>query len=133
MIKTISTLFIACILPCVCFSQSKISSSDLKAVSIDSSLSWMRTNAYTGEDLDNFHAIGLQTLKRSLETKNSGTIAEAHKELANWHGYNGIFSPDSVVYHSEKTLEYLIKGTDEKKIADTYRTLSIDYLNGREL
>ena len=49
------------------FSQSKILSvKDLQATSIDSCLSWMRNNAYTGEDLDNFHTIGLQTLKRSL-------------------------------------------------------------------
>jgi two-component sensor histidine kinase len=93
----------------------------------------MRINAYTGKDLVDFHAISLQTLKRSLETETSLTIAEVHEELANWHGYNGTFPPDSTVYHSEKALEYYKKGDDKKKIADTYRTLSIDYMNVREL
>ena len=116
------------------FSQSKILSvKDLQATSIDSCLSWMRNNAYTGEDLDNFHTIGLQTLKRSLKSEGSKTIAEVHEELANWHAYNGMFPSDSTVYHSEKAVEYYKKGDDKKKIADTYRSLSIDYLNVRKL
>ena len=132
--KTISTFLVVCFLSCTCFSQSNnLSPEGLKTASIDSCLSWMRHNAYTGKDLDNFHDIGLQTLNRSLETENSQTIAEVHEELANWHSYNGVFSPDSTVYHSEKVLEYHLLGTDKKKIADTYRTLSIDYLNVRQL
>ena len=91
----------------------------------------MRNNTYTGYGLEYFHAVGLQTLKHSLKFESSKTIAEVHGELANWHGYNGTFPPDSVVYHSEKALEYYIKGDDKKKIADTYKTLSIDYLNIR--
>lgn len=134
MIKNTTTVILVCFLSCVSFSQSKIvNAENLKTVSIDSCLSWMRSNTYNGEDLDNFHAIGLQTLKRSLATKNARTIAEVHEELANWHGYNGTFPPDSIVYHSEKALEYYQKGEDKKKIADTYRTLSIDYINIREL
>jgi two-component sensor histidine kinase len=92
----------------------------------------MRANAYTGKDLDNFHAIGLQTLKRSLKSETSKTIAEVHEELANWNGYNGTFPPDSTVYHSEKALDYYKKGDDKKRIADAYRTLSIDYMNVQE-
>jgi len=93
----------------------------------------MRQNTYTGKDLDNFHAIGLQTLKRSLETKDPKTIATVHEEIANWHGYNGTFSPDSVVKHTEKALKYHLQGDDKTKIADTYRTLSMDYMNVQEL
>jgi two-component sensor histidine kinase len=93
----------------------------------------MRSNAYTGNDLEAFHSIGLQTLKRSLKTENDSLIGQIHEELANWHGYNGTFSPDSVVYHSEKALDYYLKGDNQKKIADTYRTLSIDYINTRQL
>jgi len=52
-----------------------------------------------GEDLDDFHDIGLRTLQRSLITENDSLIAQIHEELANWQGYNGTFSPDSVVYH----------------------------------
>ena len=119
---------------CASFAQSEnLNPIDLKTAPIDSCLSWMRTHAYTGEDLDSFHSIGLQTLKRSLISESSKTIAEVHEELANWHGYNGVFTPDSVVYHSEKALDHYKKGSDKKKIADTYRTLSIDYLNVRKL
>jgi two-component sensor histidine kinase len=134
MIKNTTTVILVCFLSCVSFSQSKtVNAENLKTVTIDSCLSWMRSNVYTGKDLDNFHTIGLQTLKRSLATENAITIAEIHEELANWHGYNGTFSPDSVVYHSENALKYYQEGNDKKKIADTYRTLSIDYINIREL
>lgn len=84
------------------------------------------------DDLDNFHAVGLQTLKRSLKSETSETIAQIHEQLANWHGYNGTFPADSTVYHSEKALDYYKKGDDKMKIADTYRTLSIDYMNIQE-
>ncbi|WP_299124003.1 histidine kinase dimerization/phosphoacceptor domain -containing protein [uncultured Winogradskyella sp.] len=134
MTKTIVTIFALCLSVCTIFSQTKVPSpEDLKTVSIDSSLSWMRNNAYTGKDLDNFHAIGLQTLKRSQQESDIRTIAEVHEEIANWHSYNGTFPGDSIVYHANKALDYYIKLDDKKKIADTYRTLSIDYINIREL
>ncbi|WP_178989232.1 tetratricopeptide repeat-containing sensor histidine kinase [Winogradskyella schleiferi] len=132
--KTISTCLIVCFSTCLSFSQSNISSSeDFKTVSIDSCLSWMRQNTFIGKDLDIFHSIGLQTLKRSRNESDIKTIAEVHEELANWHGYNGTFSPDSVVHHTEKALDYYLKGDDKIKIADTYRTLSIDYMNVQAL
>lgn len=116
------------------FSQKNdLNAENFKTVSIDSSLSWMHENTYTGKNLDMFHAIGLQTLKRSLKSEPSKKIAEIHEELANWHGYNGIYSPDSVVYHSEQALKFYQKSDDKKKIADTYRALSIDYMNVRKL
>ncbi|TBN06392.1 tetratricopeptide repeat protein [Hyunsoonleella flava] len=134
MIKTIITSLVACFLICTGFSQNTtLNLENAKTVPIDSCMSWMRTHAYTGKDLDHFHSIALQTLQRSLKTKNAKLIAEVHEEIANWHGYNGTFSPDSIVHHSEKALENYIKIDDKKKIADTYRTLSIDYLNVREL
>lgn len=130
MIKTIATFILICFLTCTSFSQSKpLNTKDLKTTSIDSCLSWMHENVYTGKNLDDFHVIGLQTLKRSLESETSNIIAEVHEVLANWNGYNGKFPPDSTVYHSEKALDYYKKGDDKKKIADTYRTLSIDYMN----
>ena len=134
MTKAICSLLTLCLLTWNSDSQSKIlNPEELKGASIDSCLSWMQNNTYTGKDLDNFHAIGLHTLKRSLKSETAKTIAEVHEELANWHGYNGIFPPDSVVYHSEKALDYYKKGDDKKKIADTYRALSIDYMNVRKL
>lgn len=110
-----------------------IKTENLNKQPIDSCLSWLRSNAYTGKDFEDYHSVGLQTLKRSLEKEPDSIIGQIHTELANWHGYNGVFSPDSVVYHSEKALDYYLKGTDQKKIADTYRALSIDYMNIRQL
>ncbi|MEH6536543.1 MAG: histidine kinase dimerization/phosphoacceptor domain -containing protein [Psychroserpens sp.] len=111
-------------------SQNTIQPDEFKKVSIDSSLSWMKSNT---DNVDVFHTIGLQTLKRALQNQDSNTLAEIHEELANWHGYNGLFSPDSVVYHSEKTLMYYQKSNNKTKVADTYRTLAIDYINTRQL
>jgi len=134
MTKTNLSLLIVCLIVYNTFSQSPtLTPKDLQTATIDSCLSWMRNNAYTDNDLDNFHAIGLQTLQRSLASEDTQIISQVHEELANWHGYNGVFSPDSVVYHSEKVLEYQLLGNDKKKIADTYRTLAIDYINIRKL
>jgi two-component sensor histidine kinase/Tfp pilus assembly protein PilF len=38
-----------------------------------------------------------------------------------------------VVYHAERALGYYLKANDKQKIADSYRSLSIDYLNTGEL
>ncbi len=104
---------------------------NFKAVSIDSCLSWMNLNYTT--DIENFQAIGLQTLKRAETTETPTKLAEIHEAIASWHGYNGLFPPDSVVYHSEKALDYYKKADNQVKVADTYRTLSIDYINTRAL
>lgn len=134
MSKIIFMLFLACITSWFSFSQSKnLSKKEINNQPIDSSLAWMRANITTAENLEEFHAIGLKTLKRSLKTENDTLTAQIHESLASWHAYNGLFSPDSVVYHAEKALDYHLKGGDKKKIADTYRSLSIDYLNTGQL
>ncbi|SDR67495.1 sensor histidine kinase [Christiangramia echinicola] len=134
MSKIIFMLFLACITSWFSFSQSKnLSKKEINTQPIDSSLAWMRANITTAENLEEFHAIGLKTLKRSLKTENDTLTAQIHESLASWHAYNGLFSPDSVVYHAEKALDYHLKGGDKKKIADTYRSLSIDYLNTGQL
>lgn len=134
MTKTNLSIFIICIYAFNCFSQSKnLTPKDLQTATIDSCLSWMQNNAYTGKDLDNFHAIGLQTLKRSQKESEIKTIAKVHEEMANWHSYNGTFPGDSIIHHANKALNIYIQLDDKKKIADTYRALSIDYINVREL
>ncbi|WP_208012720.1 tetratricopeptide repeat-containing sensor histidine kinase [Christiangramia sabulilitoris] len=89
----------------------------------------MRTNTTSEENLDKYQIIALKALKISLKSQHDSTIAQIHESLASWHAYNGLFPPDSVVYHAEKALDYHLKGDDLKKVADTYRSLSIDYLN----
>ncbi|WP_460218447.1 tetratricopeptide repeat-containing sensor histidine kinase [Psychroserpens sp. MEBiC05023] len=130
MIKQISLLIIACFISSMSLSQETIHPEEFNNVSIDSSLSWLKANF---QNVDEYHAIGLQTLKRASKKKNSNLLARVHEELAVWHGYNGIFSPDSAVYHTEKALEYYKKGTNTKKIADTYEILSRHQIKTREL
>lgn len=101
--------------------------------SVDASLAWMRANETSAENLEQFHDLALRTLKRSLGTAPDSTIAQIHESLASWHSYNGKFPPDSVVYHAEKALNYHLKEGSKQKIADSYRSLSIDYLNTGEL
>lgn len=134
MLKISFTILLVCFFSGFSFSQSEIlSEKDLNTLPIDSIVSWMRANTNSEENLNEFHRIGLKTLKRSLKTENDSLIAQVHESLANWHAYNGLFSPDSVVYHAEKALAYHLKGDDKKKIADTYRSLAIDYLNTGQL
>lgn len=101
------------------------------SLSIDSTLSWMRQNQY--DNIETYQKIGLHTLKRAYQTNNSSKIAEVHEEMANWYGYHGIFPQDSTLYHSEKTMQYYKLSGDKPKIAKTYKTLAIDYLNDNAL
>ncbi|WP_456436925.1 tetratricopeptide repeat-containing sensor histidine kinase [Psychroserpens sp.] len=103
---------------------------EFKTIPIDSCISWMRDNF---KNIDMVHEIGLQTLKRSQNIESDSTLAQIHEELSNWHAYNGLFSPDSTVYHSEKALEFYKKGINKKKIGDTYEILSRNYLKARKL
>ena len=112
------------------FAQVKVPGAD---ASVDATLVWMRANETSAENVNQFHDIALRTLKRGLETAPDSTVAQFHESLARWHGYNGKFPPDSVVYHAEKALGYYLKSNNKKKIADSYRSLAIDYLNTGEL
>jgi len=102
-----------------------------KTVPIDSCLSWMENNYNT--NIDDFLEIGLQTLKRAEKSESPTKLAEIHEAISSWHAYNGIYAPDSVVYHSEKTLKYYKQADIDSLVAKTYRTLAIDYINIREL
>lgn len=134
MLRIIATVFLVCFFSIFSFSQTAISNEQhLNNQPIDSVLSWLQANTTSEENLENYQAIALKTLKRSLRTEKDSTIAQIHESLASWHAYNGLFSPDSIVHHAEKALEYYLKGDDLKKIADTYRSLSIDYLNTGKL
>jgi len=127
--KIIFTIILVCFSFGLCFSQSK----NLSVQPIDSSLSWMQSHETSGEYLEEFHPLALKTLNRSLKSAPDSITAQIHESLASWHSYNGFFSPDSVVHHAEKALGYYLKANNKKKIADAYRSLSIDYLNTGEL
>ena len=101
--------------------------------SVEASLAWMRANETSAENVDSFHDIALKTLKRGLTKAPDSTIARIHESLARWHSYNGKFPSDSVVYHAEKALDYYLKIKDKPGIADSYRSLAIDYLNTGDL
>ncbi|MUP45408.1 tetratricopeptide repeat protein [Gramella sp. BOM4] len=100
---------------------------------IDSSLAWMQANITSEDNLDRFLDYGLATLERARSTQNDTLIAQVHEAMASWHAYNGLFPPDSVVHHAEHALSYYQKANNKKKIAETYRSLAIDYLNTGDL
>ncbi|MCH4824222.1 ATP-binding protein [Gramella lutea] len=130
MSNIIFTILLVCFFSEFSFSQSgTLSEKGLINQNIDSSLAWMRANITSEENLEKFLEVGLHTLEQSIKQEDDTLIAQIHESLASWHAYNGLFSSDSVVYHAEKALDYHLKGNDKKKIADTYRSLSIDYLN----
>ncbi|SDR71702.1 histidine kinase dimerization/phosphoacceptor domain -containing protein [Gramella sp. MAR_2010_147] len=133
MSKFTSAILLVCFIPIFGFAQSKGLIESLNKQSVDSSAAWLRVNTTSEKFVNEFHEIGLKTLQRGLKTENDSLIAEIHESLASWHAYNGFFSPDSVVLHAEKALSYHLKGDDKKRIADTYRSLSIDYLNTGQL
>ncbi len=130
MIKSIITFCFAFLISCLSYSQQSTKLEDFKHASIDSCISWMHINF---RNVDIYHDLALQTLKRARAQSVDSITVKVHEEIAVWHAYNGIFSPDSVVYHTEKALEYHKKGTNQKKIADTYELLARDLIRVRDL
>jgi two-component sensor histidine kinase len=134
MYNTIFTIALVFLFSGSSFSQSdNLYQSSLKDQSIDSCMSWMEANTREGQALEDFLEVGLNTLQKSLKTENDSVTAQIHELLANWHAYNGLYASDSTVYHAEKALEYHLLGDNQEKIASTYRSLAIDYLNTQNL
>jgi len=116
----------------ICNSQEEeVDISQFQSLPIDSCLTWMERNYTT--NIEDFLEIGLLTLKRAKPNETPTKLAEIHEAISSWHAYNGLFPPDSVVYHSEKTLKYYKQADIDSLVAKTYRTLAIDYINIREL
>lgn len=113
------------------FSQSAFSQADsLKNEPIDSLLVWLDDNILPNPDY--YHEIALHTLAKARQSKESFLIAETHSRLASWHGYYIPFSLDSVLYHSERTVQYYAETAAVEELAGSYLTLSIDYINNSQ-
>ncbi|MFK7781449.1 histidine kinase dimerization/phosphoacceptor domain -containing protein [Psychroserpens sp.] len=97
---------------------------------LDSCISWMHNNF---KNVEIYHEVGLQTLKRINSNTHDSNAIKVHEELSIWHAYNGLFSPDSAVYHTKKALELHKKRSNKKQIADTYELLSRHYVKARQL
>ena len=102
----------------------------LKNEPIDSLLVWLDDNILANPEY--YHDIALHTLAQAHANKDDFRIGEAHARLATWHGYYIPFVEDSIVYHSEKTVEYYGKANAVKELAGGYLTLSIDYINNSQ-
>lgn len=110
------------------FGQSTFSQTDsLKNEPIDSLLVWLDENILPNPDY--YHEIALHTLAKAHTSKDDFRIGAAHARLATWHGYYIPFVEDSIVYHSEKTVEYYQKAEAVEELAGAYLSLSIDYMN----
>ncbi len=113
------------------FSQSAFSQVDsLKNQPIDSLLVWLDDNILPNPDY--YHELALHTLARAYENRDDFLIAETHSRLASWHGYHMPFSLDSVLYHSERTVQYYAETEAVEDLAGSYLTLSIDYINNSQ-
>ena len=113
------------------FSQSAFSQVDsLKNQPIDSLLVWLDDNILPNPDY--YHELALHTLARAYENRDDLLIAETHSRLASWHGYHMPFSLDSVLYHSERTVQYYAETEAVEELAGSYLTLSIDYINNSQ-
>lgn len=113
------------------FSQSAFSQVDsLKNQPIDSLLVWLDDNILPNPEY--YHELALHTLAKAYQSKDDFLIAEAHSRLASWHGYYIPFSLDSVLYHSERTVQYYAETDAVEELAGSYLTLSIDYINNSQ-
>lgn len=113
------------------FSQSAFSQVDsLKNQPIDSLLVWLDDNILPNPDY--YHELALHTLAKAYQSKNDFLIAAAHERLASWHGYYIPFVLDSVLYHSERTVQYYAEANAVEELAGSYLTLSIDYINNSQ-
>ena len=99
----------------------------LKNEPIDSLLVWLDDNILPNPEY--YHDIALHTLAKAHASKDDFLIGAAHARLATWHGYYIPFVEDSIVYHSEKTVQYYQKAEAVEELAAAYLSLSIDYMN----
>ncbi|WP_235297928.1 sensor histidine kinase [Portibacter marinus] len=130
MIITISRIATSCcfyLLVIAHLTSQSFSISDVQTLPIDSTLSWMQKN-YTKDSID-FHDISLSALDKAYELGEHELMGDVHTSLSNWHGYHYKFGSDSIIYHGEKALYHFERAGNRKKIADTYKNLSIDYMN----
>lgn len=113
------------------FSQSAFSQVDsLKNQPIDSLLVWLDDNILPNPEY--YHELALHTLAKAHQSKDDFLIATAHDRLASWHGYYLPFILDSVLYHSERTVQYYAEAKAVEELAGSYLTLSIDYINNSQ-
>lgn len=123
-----------CLVGNTLFAQTKIEDNviakSFRDLPIDSSFAWMNKYAATYDDTYRAfgHKVGLQTLSMAYLTKENSLIAEAHARLRDWHD-NKVFSHDSVLYYSEKAVEYYNKTESQRKIALHNTLLAHDYRN----
>jgi two-component sensor histidine kinase len=87
---------------------------------------------YNGE-LKNFDKVARKAIAKVLLTKNNELIGDFHKAYAEWHGYNGLYSKDSLIKQSELALKYYLLTNNEKKIGEAHRLLAFDYMNSERL
>ena len=105
MYKKISAILLVCICCCLSFSQDQIPGAEQFK---SSSLTWIGTNGTSRENSGAFHAS-----QRSLNTASDSNVTPVFESLANWNSYNGIFSLDCFVNHTEKNPGYQLKSNEK--------------------
>jgi len=100
---------------------------DLATVSIDSALTWLEQNV--ADTSENYLVLSLEVKKRAYASGDFYQMGRSHDQLASWYGYHGGFPKDSLIHHSESAVYCFSQTEDKIRLADTYLTLAVDYVN----
>ncbi len=98
---------------------------------IDSVLTWL--HKHYDHEIGIFLEVAETGIERAEKTKNYELIGDFHTAFADWYGYHGIYSKDSLVKQSRLALKAYKKTENESKVGYAHRALALDYLQSRKI
>lgn len=100
--------------------------SNPERLSLDSLINWLEENAT--ESIEIFEPVLMVALEKAYQENDPAKLGDTHSRIADWHA-NGYYPSDSVLFHSQKALEFYRQDKDSLAIANALKTISIDYIN----
>ncbi len=98
---------------------------------IDSVLTWL--HKHYDHEIGIYPEVAQTGIERAIKTKNKELIGDFYSAFAEWYGYHGLYSRDSVIKHSLRALKNYELSGNEQKTAQTHRSVAYDYINERQI
>ncbi|WP_055145365.1 tetratricopeptide repeat-containing sensor histidine kinase [Jiulongibacter sediminis] len=97
----------------------------------DSILAWL--NKHYDHEIGIYPDVAKAGIERATKTNNKELIGDFYSAFAEWYGYHGLYSRDSVIKHSLLALKNYELSGNKQKTAQTHRSVAYDYINERQI
>lgn len=98
---------------------------------LDSVLVWL--NKHYDHEIGIYPDVAQTGIKRAIKTKDAEIIGDFYSAFAEWYGYHGLYSHDSVIKQSLLALKSYELSGNQSKVARTHRLIAYDYINERKI